>query len=59
MVKTSQGLWREAVQDERTVFEDLTAPPESQKTVTDLEMKRRRDSSRSEDGESSVQKKFK
>ena len=42
MVKTSQGLWREAVEDENLIFEELTAPPVSQKTISDLDKKRRR-----------------
>ena len=57
MVKTSQGLWREAVKDENIVFEELTAPPVSQKTIPDLERKRRRDSSRGEAGENTAENK--
>ena len=44
MVKTSGGLWREAVQEESIVFEDLAAVP-------DLERKRKKDSSRGGAGE--------
>ena len=56
MVKTSQGLWREA-NNANIVFEELTAPPVSQKTIPDLERKRRRDSSRGEAGENTAENK--